>query len=753
MIDWSLHPVGGENYLMVVAAALVLVALLALGPARAKTSRARRWALVGLRALVIVLVVSAMLRPTVVYTRIKKQSATLVVLADTSRSMSVRDEANDKSRFEALAETLGYSREALRELAADFELRAYTFDAEPHLAEVAGGQITLGDTPDGEQTAIGFALDSVLRQEAGKRLLGIILLSDGAQRAYPPRDLLPQTAASRLKHMGCPLYAVRFGQPRGLGQVQDVAVTELLADPLVFVKTQLVVTGQVRIDGQVNREIPVQLLAETSPGKMEVVAQKNVKATSDSALVPIRFTYVPESAGEIKLTLEAAAQPGELVTTNNRLSTFVNVLKGGIRVLYLESFPPRPEQKFLVVDSLGSSRDIHVDARNWNLAAPQTRPKDLGELMKPGKCDVYILGDIDSSAFTQQELTDLAEAVGKGAGLIMLGGVHSFGAGGYAETPLGEVLPVRMNRLERQPLSGAISKDLHLPGPLRMRPTQAGQDHYSLTLADSASENAALWNQLPPLDGANKLTEKPGASILAVDEQNHPLLISTQWRGGRVMAFAGDSTWRWWMHGFQTAHKRFWRQTILWLARKDESMEGNVWIKLAQRRFSPAQPVDFTVGAQTPTGDPVKGATFAAEIQRSDGSKRTVPLVQGDGQAAGSCRDAQKAGDYSIRVTARQGEKPLGTARARFSVIEQDLELDSAAADATLLSSLAAMTKGESVLPEELPDLIRRLAKNTQELEVQSEDQSHPCHTWPFFLLLTGLLAAEWYLRKRWGLV
>ena len=469
--------------------------------------------------------------------------------------------------------------------------------------------------------------------------------------------------------------------------------------------------------------------------------------------MPINFTYVPENAGEFKLTLEAAAQPGELVTTNNRLSTFVNVLKGGLSVLYLEGFPPRPEQKFLVIDSLAGSRDINVDVRNLNLAAPETRPKDLGELFKPGKYDVYILGDIDSSAFTQQELTDLAEAVGKGAGLIMLGGTHSFGPGGYADTPLAEVLPVRMNRLERQPLDDPISKDLHLPGPLRMRPTQAGRDHYSLMLADSAAgECGPLEPTAAPGWGQQAHREARGLDPRR-RQQDRPLLVSSQWGSGRVMAFAGDSTWRWWMHGFETAHKRFWRQTILWLARKDESMEGNVWIKLAQRRFSPAQRVDFTVGAQTPAGEPVKGATFTAEIQRSDGSKRAVPLVQGDGQAAGSYRDAQKAGDYMIRVTARQGEKPLGTAHARFSVIEQDLELDNAAADATLVSSLAAMTKGESVLPEELPDLIRRLAKNTQELEVQSEDQSHPCHTWPFFLLLTGLLAAEWYLRKRWGLV
>jgi hypothetical protein len=25
--------------------------------------------------------------------------------------------------------------------------------------------------------------------------------------------------------------------------------------------------------------------------------------------------------------------------------------------------------------------------------------------------------------------------------------------------------------------------------------------------------------------------------------------------------------------------------------------------------------------------------------------------------------------------------------------------------------------------------------------------------TWPFFLTFVGLLGAEWYLRKRWGLV
>ena len=97
----------------------------------------------------------------------------------------------------------------------------------------------------------------------------------------------------------------------------------------MFVKNQLTVSGQIRVDGYVNREVPVRLLFETSPGKMEPVAEKRVKATSDGQLLPVEFSYVPKMAGEFKLALEVGEQPGELVTTNNQLSTFVNVLEGG----------------------------------------------------------------------------------------------------------------------------------------------------------------------------------------------------------------------------------------------------------------------------------------------------------------------------------------------------------------------------------------------------------------------------------------
>ena len=83
----------------------------------------------------------------------------------------------------------------------------------------------------------------------------------------------------------------------------------------------------------------------------------------------------------------------------------------------------------------------------------------------------------------------------------------------------------------------------------------------------------------------------------------------------------------------------------------------------------------------------------------------------------------------------------------------QDLELDNASADAATMGSLAAMTGGKSLAPEELRGLIRTLTENTEQLDVQRETKKTFWDTWAFFLTVVALLGVEWYLRKRWGLV
>ena len=43
---------------------------------------------------------------------------------------------------------------------------------------------------------------------------------------------------------------------------------------------------------------------------MEIVGQEKITATADGQLLPVRFTYTPETPGEFKVTLEAFLSRG-----------------------------------------------------------------------------------------------------------------------------------------------------------------------------------------------------------------------------------------------------------------------------------------------------------------------------------------------------------------------------------------------------------------------------------------------------------
>ncbi len=385
-------------------------------------------------------------------------------------------------RWDSLRASLDAAEPELTQLASEIEVKVYTFDAEAHAVDVIESPTHWPAKADGSQTAIGWVLEDALRRETGKRLAGVVLLSDGAQRVLPAKDVPPQTPARRLADLGFRLYAVPFGQARALDQARDVALSDMRAPQVVFVKNELNVEAVAQLEGFVGQDIVVQLAVETAPGKMEVVDSQRIRSDKNGDRLPVKTKFIPDTAGEKKISLKVAPQTGELVTTNNEVSTFVTVLDGGLKVLYLNG-ALQPDVKFLR-RSLDASPDMNVELRTIDARKPETRPKDFDELFQPGKFDVYILGDLDASAFTEQELAALAATVERGAGLIMLGGFHSFGPGGYAATPLAKVLPVEMNRLERQNFGEAIRSELHLPEDSKpvMRPTahRAVAQHHAI---------------------------------------------------------------------------------------------------------------------------------------------------------------------------------------------------------------------------------------------------------------------------------
>lgn len=746
-------------------AVAALAAMLLIGPSFIQLSGRQRGILSLLRGLSIFLVALTIFRPGCVSTSERNESALLLCLLDTSRSMELPHQADQSERWKAMKRMLVDNQprfEALRD--KQIEVRFFGFDSELRPLELDNAIPQLPALPDGSETDLGSAIYESVRGLRDQRLVGMILATDGVQNSLETRTELNDAIAA-LVDQEIPLYSVPFGLPADVGQVADVAITNLADQHAIFVKNRLAVKATLAARGVANQQITVQLLLSSREApEPKVVATEFVTPTQAYEERPIELSFIPETPGRFRLSVRATPLPSEVALRNNELPSFLTVYDGGLRVAYFEGNMGW-EQSYLrrTIPTAAQGIDlefipIYASGRNsW----PRTNLKNL---FADRKIDVFIIGDLDSRALFragehEESLRLLEQQIGSGKGLLMLGGYHSFGPGLYQQTPLADVLPIKIAPGERQDFDREIRKDLHIERPLRLRPTK---EHF-LTRLDESPDSRLKWNALPPLVGANSFQGvKESAEVLLEGDNGQPLLVAGSYGAGRVLAFAGDSSWRWWTYGYEEEYKRFWRQVLLWLAFRDGRSNDNVWIDLPQRRYQPQGQLVFTTGARDTVGQPIGDAELTATLRTPDGTSRSVSLTRTPEHSRAQLpREAiAQAGIYLLRVEGKKGGESLGESEVEFVVFDQDREKATPAADPQLLVRLAEQTKdfgGKALVPEELGGLLDQLLANPPEMKTVIPKRwqlgSTSLDGSIFILLFATLMTTEWALRKKWGLV
>jgi len=725
----TFNPLWPTPLIALIGLAALAVTLWAYAGSGGGASGRMRILFLGLRVAALMVALLCLLRPSVRTVKVYEEKAKVVVLLDRSESMTICDGEGGRARIAELNERLTEEQARLTALCERFDVSMLQFGSEVYTS-------TEGDVPaEDPTTALGDALTASLTEAQGRRMAAVLVLSDGSHNT----GIMPQAASHVCLQQAARIVSVGFGQSTGAVATKDVQVKSVKCPRTVYVKNILTVSAELLFLGCDGEVVEVSLLFGD-----DQVDSKKAQITGNRVTSTVEFQHVPAEVGTYKVKVAAARVEQELVTANNEMASFVRVLPGGFNILYLEG-RPRPEFKFL--------KRCFQSAAGMDIVAPLIfafRGKRMGRHVPESmeqwqQYDLVILGDLACDAFRMSQLEDLHQAVFEhGLGLLMIGGVRNFGAGGYANTPVGRMLPVAVAGPEAQ------QED-----EFRLTPTAEGEEHFALRLATDPAENQEAWQTVASLKGYLALGQpKAAAGVLATDGKDHPILVVQRYGKGRTMAFATDSTWRWVLSEHDTAayYKRLWRQLALWLAGREEQGNDVVFLQLDEVRYPKGEKVRIRAVAEDKDGRAIEDANVTVKIRSPSGAETPVPLRFSDGIYK-ALYFPTETGDYDVALEATRGDEPIGTDTGRFLVYERNLELDEPDADLDTLRAIAQATHGAYFPSDELGGALDFVAGLKSESKVKKTETRDVWDNPLAFYVFVSLLCVEWLLRKVLGFV
>jgi hypothetical protein len=650
-------------------------------------------------------------------------------------------------------------------------------------------------------TDYAAALDAVVREIPSEQLAGVLLVSDGRHNS----DASVDPIARRLALQDVPVCSVRVGGSR---LPVDIALADVSAPESIFLGDRVRVHALLRATGAAGRKAKVRLLLGdctvdqkeidvSSPDwRQEVRLSHDPSAVSNAPPGVARALAAAAAGGALGYTLRVDPLPDELFADNNAWSFDVAVSEDRTNVLLVDD-RPRWEFRYLRNLFFGRDKSVHLQyylahpdviagaavksalppasaARKFGDAEAGALPRDRTEWRK---FDVIILGDVGPDVVSAATLATIEECVSeRGALLVVIAGPRAM-PHAWPDPRLAAILPVRY----------AVTSGGSWTAPeeaYRLVLTPAGRTHAVLQQSASLSETEAIWAGLPEINWRFPLTDaKPGAEVLAyavpagdaaedfadvtvedavarLDEETrkrsrNALIAAQNYGRGKVLMLAFDRTWRLRYRMGDTYHHRFWGQVIRWGV-GEKLRAGGERLRLGTDRltYAPGDAVQVFGRVLDERLEPIDGARLTATLRREGMEVCRVPLAFRAGSQGfyeGRVPAVGEPGRYTVELQREDVRQPEAVrALLLVSTAQRPIERAEVAATDETLASLARWTGGRVVPPEQAGSLWNVFGEGRRLI---AEPRERPLWSNPaWFVLLIGLLAAEWLLRKRGGL-
>ena len=727
--------------MIAVVAGIVAVATYRTAGARVKTRD--RVILAGLRVALIALIAVCLFRPVLVVKAAVEQQNFVAVLLDDSRSMQIADH-DGAARAAFVRQEFGAAeRGMLKTLSDRFMVRTFRFSTAASRVD-AEDEMTFA----GAQTRLGAALDGARQELAGLPLAGLVVVSDGADTA---EDALGKSLLG-LKSQGVPVFTVGVGRetlPR------DIQIGRVSTPRFALKGTTLMIDVQISQTGFSGQTVTLDVEDEG-----RIVGSHQVKLPDDGSAATARVRFSVQDAGPRVFRFRVAPQDGELVTENNAREAMIDVRDRREKILYFQG-EPRHDVGF-ILRAVGQDENLQVvllqrTADNKFYRRNIDGPDELTAGFPKTREELFsyrgvILGSIEAGAFTGDQLQMLAEFVDRrGGGLMMLGGARSFSEGGYAGTAVGDVLPFVLDQGQRSPQLARLT----------VKPTRAGAAHGVTQIAETEAASTEKWNFLgtlePKVTTLNAAsTTKPGATVLLMGADDsrgeRPVLAYQRYGRGKAFAFTLQDSWLWQMHAAisveDMTHEYLWRQLLRALV---DGVPDVVEPQLTDR-VEPGEAITLRADIVDKGFLELNDASVVAHVTRPDGSIVDVPM-QWSGERSGeyvATVPAVGQGSYQARIEASRGGDVIGTSMAHVRAAPGDAEYFDATMHAATLRRIADETGGRFYQPDTMQGLAEDLRYTGR--GVTTVEERELWHLPIVFILLVGLLSAEWAYRRSVGL-
>jgi hypothetical protein len=396
-----------------------------------------------------------------------------------------------------------------------------------------------------------------------------------------------------------------------------------------------------------------------------------------------------------------------------------------------------------------------------------TKPEELYAFQ------AVIIDDLEAAFFTPDQAALLQRFVSeRGGGLLMFGGMESFQQGRYQRTPIGDMLPIYLDRTGNVPAfgeTGATGTGMLAPGNFRFNLAREGWLQAWARLRDNEADERTRLEAMPAFQVFNPSREiKPGAVIVATatDSQGkeYPALATQRFGHGRTAALMIGDLWRWGMKN-PDAHRdldKAWRQLARWLVADvprqiqltvesgtDTGAEGvNLQVRARDSKFQVLEDAAVTIEVQPA---PVAGGAGLGEpVVSIPVRMRAEPSPKEPGLYETSYVPHGTGGYFARAWATNSVGLEVGRAEAGWNTDLAAEEFRSLQPNLPLLAEIARRTGGEIISAGSLVDFARQLPKRSAPL---MEPWTVPAwHTPAVFAFALACFVTEWGLRRWKGL-